>query len=106
MGLQAPPLGKWFRICSLLLVLGAGIALGEVGADNHETQQLVKITGTVVDNDTEVPVAAVSIRVADTKIQTQQQMRQVRFRWNYQAAPIRFTQARHFIILMSLPMFR
>ena len=70
MGLQAPPLGKWFRICSLLLVLGAGIALGKVGADNHETQQLIKITGTVVDNDTEVPIAAVSIRVADTKIQT------------------------------------
>ena len=68
MGLQAPSLGKWFRICSLLLVLGAGIAPGEVSADNHETQQLVKITGTVVDNDTEVPVAAVSIWVADTKI--------------------------------------
>ena len=70
MGLQAPPLGKWFRISSLLLVLGAGIALGKVGADNHETQQLVKITGTVVDNDTEVPIAEVTIRVADTKIQT------------------------------------
>ncbi|MDE0467749.1 MAG: TonB-dependent receptor [Candidatus Poribacteria bacterium] len=70
MGLQTPPLGKWFRICSLLLVLGAGIALGEVGADNHETQQLVKITGTVVDNDTEVPIAEVTIRIADTKIQT------------------------------------
>lgn len=68
MGLQAPPLGTWFRICSLLLVLGTGIAPGEVGADNHETQQLVKITGTVVDNDTEVPIAAVSIRVSDTKI--------------------------------------
>ena len=68
MGLQAPPLRTWFRICSLLLVLGTGIALGEVGADNHETQQLVKITGTVVDNDTEVPIAAVSIRVSDTKI--------------------------------------
>ncbi len=68
MGLQAPPLEKWFRICSLLLVLGAGIALGEVGADNHETQQLVKITGTVVDNDTEVPIAEVSIRVTDTQI--------------------------------------
>ena len=70
MGLQAPPLGKWFRICSLLLVLGAGIAPGEVGADNHETQQLVKITGTVVDNDTEAPIPEVTIRVADTKIQT------------------------------------
>ena len=70
MGLQAPPLGKWFRICSLLLVLGAGIAPGEVGADNHETQQFIKITGTVVDNDTEVPIAEVTIRVADTKVHT------------------------------------
>ena len=68
MGLQAPSLGKWFRICSLLLVLGAGIVPGEVSADNHETQQVIKITGIVVDNDTEVPVAAVLIRVADTKI--------------------------------------
>ena len=68
MGLQTLPLGKWFRICSLLLVLGAGPALGEVGADNHKTQQLVKITGTVVDNDTEVPIAEVTTRVVDTKI--------------------------------------
>ena len=68
MGLQALPLEKWFRICSLLLVLGAGLTLGEVDADNHATQQLVKITGTVVDNDTEVPIAEVTIRVVNTKI--------------------------------------
>ena len=70
MGLQAPPLGKWFCICSLLLVLSAGIAPGEVGADNNETQQLFKITGTVVDNDTEAPIAAGTIQVTDTKIRT------------------------------------
>ena len=70
MGLQAPPLQKWFRICSLLLVLGAGLTLGEVDADNHETQQVVKITGIVVDNDAEVPIAEATIRVVDTKIRT------------------------------------
>ena len=69
MGLQVPPCREWFRIGSLLLlVLSIGIALGEVDADNHEPQQRVKITGTVVDNDTETPIAAVSIRVTDTQI--------------------------------------
>ena len=52
----------------MLLVLGIGLVLGEVGADNHETQQVVKIIGTVVDNDTEMPIAEVSIRVVDTQI--------------------------------------
>ena len=69
MGLQVPPFREWFCIGNLLLlVLGIGLVLGEVGADNHETQQVVKITGTVVDNDTEMPIAEVSIRVADTQI--------------------------------------
>ena len=49
-------------------MLGIGLVLGEVGADNHETQQVVKITGTVVDNDTEMPIAEVSIRVVETQI--------------------------------------
>ena len=69
MGLQVPPFREWFCIGNLLLlVLGIGLVLGEVGADNHETQQVVKITGTVVDNDTEMPIAEVSIRVVDTQI--------------------------------------
>ena len=69
MGLQVPPFREWFRIGNLLLlVLGIGLVLGEVGADNHETQQVAKITGTVVDNDTEMPIAEVSIRVVDTQI--------------------------------------
>ena len=69
MGLQVPPCREWFRIGNLLLlVLSIGLALGEVDADNHEPQQLVKITGTVVDNDTETPIVAVSIRVTDTQI--------------------------------------
>ena len=66
--MQALTVEKWFCISSLLLMLGIGFLSGEVGADNHETQQLVKITGTVIDNDTEVPIAAASIRVADTQI--------------------------------------
>ena len=69
MGLPVPSLKNWFRIGSLLLlVLGIGLVPGEVGADNHETQQIVKVTGTVVDNDTEMPIAEVSIRVTDTQI--------------------------------------
>ena len=68
-GLQVPPFRNWSGIGNLLLlVLGIGLGLGEVGADNHETQQIVKITGTVVDNDTEMPIAEVSIRVVDTQI--------------------------------------
>ena len=59
---------KWFRIGALVLMFGAGLTLGEVDADNHETQQVIKITGTVVDKDTETPIAEVTIRVADTKI--------------------------------------
>ena len=68
MGLQALRFGKWFRIGSLALMLGAGLTLGEVSADNHETQQLVTITGIVIDSDTEMPLPEVTIRVADTQI--------------------------------------
>ena len=69
MGLQVPPFRERFRIGNLLLlVLGIGLVFGEVDADNHETQQAVKITGTVVDSDTETPIAEVSIRVTDTQV--------------------------------------
>ena len=69
MDLQDPPFTERFRIGNLLLlVLSIGLVFGEVSADNPETQQLIKITGTVVDNDTETPIAAVSIRVTDTQI--------------------------------------
>ena len=72
MGLPVPSLRNWSRIGNLLLlVLGIGLGLGEVGADNHETQQVVKITGTVVDNDTEMPIAEVSIRVVDTQVRVE-----------------------------------
>ena len=69
MGLQVPPFTERFRIGNLLLlVLSIGLVFGEVSADNHETQPVVKITGTVIDNDTETPIAEVSIRVTDTQI--------------------------------------
>ena len=69
MGLPVPFLKNWFRIGNLLLfVLGMGLVPGEVGADTHETQQVVKVTGTVIDNDTEIPIAEVSIRIVDTQI--------------------------------------
>ena len=69
MGLPVPSFKNWFRIGNLLLfVLGMGLVPGEVGADTHETQQVVKVTGTVVDEDTQIPIAEVSIRVVDTQI--------------------------------------
>ena len=69
MGLQVPPFTERFRIGNLLLlVLSIGLVFGEVSADNHETQPVIKITGTVIDNDTETPIAEVSIRVTDTQI--------------------------------------
>ncbi|MDE0688376.1 MAG: TonB-dependent receptor [Candidatus Poribacteria bacterium] len=69
MGLQVPPFRERFRIGNLLLlVLSIGLVFGEVSADNHETQPVIKITGTVIDNDTETPIAEVSIRVTDTQI--------------------------------------
>ena len=67
--LQVAPFTERFCIGNLLLlVLSIGLVFGEVSADNHETQPVVKITGTVVDNDTETPIAEVSIRVTDTQI--------------------------------------
>ena len=69
MGLPVPFLKNWFRIGNLLLfVLGIGLVPGAVSADTHETQQVFKVTGTVVDEDTEIPIAEVSIRVVDTQI--------------------------------------
>ncbi len=67
---QVPPFSGRLRIGLLLLVLGIVFASYEVSADNHETQQGIKITGIVVDSDTELPVAAVTIRVADSQIRT------------------------------------
>ena len=67
---QVPPFSGRLRIGLLLLVLSIVFASYEVSADNHETQQGIKITGIVVDSDTELPVAAVTIRVADSQIRT------------------------------------
>ena len=71
MGLQVSRFGGRFRIGYLLLLLiGVVLTCCEVGADNHETQQRIQITGIVVDSDTELPVAAVTIRVTDSQIRT------------------------------------
>ncbi len=70
MGLQVPHFGGRFRISLLLLLIGTALTCCEVDADNHETQQLIKITGIVVDSDTELPVTTVTIRVADSQIRT------------------------------------
>ena len=68
---QVPPFSGRFCIGYLLLLLiGVVLTCCEVGADNHETQQLIKIAGIVVDSDTELPVTAVTIRVADSQIRT------------------------------------
>ena len=68
MGLQVPPCCRRLGMGLLFLLIGTALAVCEVGADNHETQQLVKITGIVVDRDTEVPLVDVTIRVTDTQI--------------------------------------
>jgi len=69
MGLQASPVAGRLRIGYLLLmIIGTGLTLCNVSADNHETQQLVTITGIVVDSNTEVPLPDVTIRVTDTQI--------------------------------------
>ena len=69
MGLQVPRFSGRLRIGYLLLLLiGTGLTFCEVSADNYETQQLVKITGIVVDSNTEAPLVDVTIRVTDTQI--------------------------------------
>ncbi len=69
MGLQVPLFGGRLRIGYLLLLLiGTALTLYEVSADNHETQSPVKITGIVVDSNTETPLVDVTIRVTDTQI--------------------------------------
>lgn len=67
MGLQVSLLGKRFCIGLLLLMLGTGTAY-EVSALNDEAQPSVKVTGIVVDSDTEVPLTGAAIRVIETKI--------------------------------------
>ena len=68
MGLQASPLGKRFCIGLLLLIFRMGLASFEVSALNDEAQQSVKVTGIVVDSDTEVPLTGAALRVVERKI--------------------------------------
>ena len=68
MDLQAAPFAGHLRIGLLLLLIGTALTRYEVSADNHETQSPVKITGIVVDSNTEAPLVDVTIRVTDTQI--------------------------------------
>ena len=56
-----------FCIGVLVLVLGIGLVFGGEAAD-LEAQQTVKITGVVVDSDTDSPLTDVTISVLDTQI--------------------------------------
>ena len=67
-GCQIPPFGKRLCVSLLLLLLGTGIGLGETNAADEQTQQVIKITGSVVDSETQAPLVGVTVRVTDTQI--------------------------------------
>ncbi len=69
MGRQIRTFWKRFCIGLLVLLLGMGVVLEETSAADEQTQHLVKITGNVVDSETEEPLAGVTVRVIDTQIQ-------------------------------------
>ncbi len=58
---------KGLCIRLLFFMLGMGL-IWTVGAAAQETQQTVKITGVVVDSDTDTPLVDVTIKVVDTNI--------------------------------------
>ena len=61
--------GKMKVLCIRLLLLMFGIRLiFTVGAAAQETQQTVRISGVVVDNDNDTPLTDVTIKVVDTNI--------------------------------------
>ena len=68
MGSQSLSFSGCLCMGMLLLVIGTLLARCQADADTHETQQYVSITGIVVDSETDVPLAKVTIRVADTQI--------------------------------------
>ena len=68
MGCRIPHFGKRFCIGLLVLLIGLGLGLGETRAADQQTQQVVKITGIVVNSETEEPLAGVTVRVIDTQI--------------------------------------
>ena len=56
-------------LCIRLLLLMFGIGLiFTVGVAAQETQQTVRISGVVVDNDNDTPLTDVTIKVVDTNI--------------------------------------
>lgn len=63
MGSQALLVWRCLRIVLFLFVIGAAFVCYEVRAE-----QRIKITGIIIDSDTELPLAEVTIRVTDTQI--------------------------------------
>ena len=66
---QIPRFWKRFCIGLLVLLFGMAVVLEETSAADQQKQQLVKITGNVVDGETQEPLADVTVRVIDTQIQ-------------------------------------
>ena len=62
MGCQIPRFREHFYLGLLLLILGMSLGLRGVSAADSETQQVVKITGSVVDSKTQEPLAGVTVR--------------------------------------------
>ena len=69
MGLPIPFAKKGFSIGLLLFLISTGPVFSETGTHTDETQPGIQLTGTVVDTETELPIADVSIRVVDTQLQ-------------------------------------
>ena len=62
MGCQIPPFMARFCIGLLLVILGMWLGFGAASAADPETQQVVKITGSVSDSETREPLAGVTVR--------------------------------------------
>ena len=65
---QTPHFKERFCIGLSVLLLGVWLGLGGTSAAEEHSQQVVEITGTVVDSETEAPVAGVTVRVMGTQI--------------------------------------
>ena len=68
MGCQIPPFWERFCIGLSVLFLGIGLGLAETRAADQQTQQVIKITGIVVDSETDERLAGVAVRVIDMQI--------------------------------------
>lgn len=61
--------GKMRGVCLVLMLFVFGIVfIFSIETTAQETQQMIKITGTVIDSDSNSPLADVTLKVVDTKI--------------------------------------